>query len=185
MAVTDSNNGAGAVHLPLTASARHVISFLTGITCFALDTLSKSLARQHLVYGLSQPFLPHLIRFNLVLNKGAAFGVGQNSGFLVGVLAALVFAWLFLWYLKRFKGSDYQNEAQYNLVEQLSFGIILGAAFGNLFDRCLHGRVTDFLEFEFVSFPVFNIADVLIDVGIALMILSMLFKTRAKSKLAA
>jgi len=52
--------------------------------------------------------------------------------------------------------------------------MVIGAALGNLVDRYIYGRVTDFLEFEFVSFPVFNVADVLIDIGLVLAIISMM-----------
>jgi signal peptidase II len=57
-------------------------------------------------------------------------------------------------------------------LEQYGLAIVIGAALGNLLDRYLYGRVTDFLEFAFVSFPVFNLADVMIDIGIGLIILS-------------
>lgn len=152
--------------------ARHLVTFSMGACCFALDTWTKSLARQYLSLNISQPFIPHLIKLTLVLNSGAAFGLGKQNGFLVAILATLVFCWLFLWYLKRFQDSENRDDSAPSLIEQLSFGIILGAALGNLFDRCLHGKVTDFLEFEFISFPVFNLADVLIDLGIALMVFS-------------
>jgi signal peptidase II len=164
------------------ASAQHLLTFVTGASCFALDTWTKSLARQHLSLNISQPFLPHLIKLTLVLNSGAAFGLGKNNGFLIAILATLVFCWLFFWYLKHFNKKENSDNQQYGFVEQLSFGIILGAAFGNLFDRCLHGKVTDFLEFEFIDFPVFNLADVFIDLGIALMILSMFTRQNRTDK---
>ncbi len=161
------------------ASARHSLTLLTAACCFGLDTWTKNLARQNLSLNISQPFLPQLLKLTLVFNSGAAFGLGKNNGLLMAILATLVLCWLFIWYLKRFKDSEDQP---YFLLEQLSFAIIFGAAFGNLFDRCLHGNVTDFLEFEFISFPVFNLADVLIDFGIALMILSMLVRKKQQEK---
>ena len=140
------------------------------------------MARQHLSLNLSQPFLPHLIKLTLVLNSGAAFGLGKNNGLLITILSTAVFCWLLFWYVSRFKNSETSDSQPYRFIEQLSFGIILGAAFGNLFDRCLHGRVTDFLEFEFISFPVFNLADVLIDIGIGLMMLSIFIRENRISK---
>jgi len=55
-------------------------------------------------------------------------------------------------------------------------GCILGGAIGNLIDRFNHGQVTDFIEFAFISFPVFNVADALIDVGIVLLFFSIWFE---------
>ena len=67
------------------------------------------------------------------------------------------------------------------ILEKLGAGLILGGALGNLYDRFSQGRVTDFLQFTFVDFPIFNIADALIDCGIALIFID-LFKYGQKNE---
>ena len=57
----------------------------------------------------------------------------------------------------------------------LSLGLVVGGAIGNLIDRVLIGSVTDFLDFALISFPVFNIADMALVTGTALLVLLMLF----------
>jgi signal peptidase II len=141
---------------------------IAGVLSLALDLVSKNWARHALVVGDSQPFLPSLIRFSLVTNTGAAFSVGSGNGLVVLIMATVVFLLLIYWYLRRLKRGFESRLEQYGLA------IVIGAAFGNLLDRYLYGCVTDFLEFTFIKFPVFNFADIMIDVGIGLIILSTL-----------
>jgi signal peptidase II len=139
---------------------------MAGTFSLLLDLASKTWARHNLRAGESQPFLPSLLNFSLVTNTGAAFSVGRDNGTIVLLTATLVFALLLFWYHRQLK-RGFQSR-----LEQYGLSIVIGAALGNLLDRYLYGRVTDFLEFAFVNFPVFNLADVMIDIGIALIILS-------------
>ena len=58
------------------------------------------------------------------------------------------------------------------LTEQLGYGFILSGALGNGLDRFLFGYVVDFLDFRLINFPVFNLADVFINVGIIFLLIS-------------
>jgi len=146
----------------------HQGPFVAGILSLALDLVSKIWARHALRVAESQPFLPPFIRFSLVTNTGAAFSVGSDNGSMVLIMATAVFVLLIFWYHRRLKRGFESRLEQYGLA------IVIGAALGNLIDRYLYGRVTDFLEFTFIKFPVFNFADIMIDVGIGLIILSTL-----------
>jgi len=141
---------------------------IAGILSLALDLASKTWARQALRVAETQPFLPPFIRLSLVTNTGAAFSFGSDNGLMVLIVATIVFMLLIFWYHRRLKRGFESRLEQYGLA------IVIGAALGNLLDRYLYGRVTDFLEFTFIKFPVFNVADILIDVGIGLIILSTL-----------
>ena len=55
-------------------------------------------------------------------------------------------------------------------VEQFAYGFVLAGAFGNGIDRFLFGYVVDFLDFRLINFPVFNIADVCINIGIVFLL---------------
>jgi signal peptidase II len=145
---------------------------IAGILSLAIDIASKTWARQALLVGQVKPFFPPLIRFSLVTNTGAAFSVGSDNGPIVLIIATGVFLLLLFWYHKKMKRGFESRLEQYGLA------IVIGAALGNLLDRYLYHRVTDFLEFTFINFPVFNFADIMIDVGIVLIILSTLLQPR-------
>jgi signal peptidase II len=142
------------------------LKIVVASVCFFLDYLSKEWARTNLPNYGSSPLLPNLLQLTLVTNTGAAFNLGSGHGLLMTLIATAVTIWLMVWVLKEEKGQGGQS-----LIMSLGAGFLIGGACGNLFDRFARGRVTDFLEFTFVSFPVFNIADICIDVGIGLIII--------------
>jgi signal peptidase II len=80
----------------------------------------------------------------------------------------------------------YRDEiTQRQPILRLAFAMIMGGAVGNLIDRALRGYVIDFLEFAFISFPVFNIADMGIVCGVALFIFDLVWdwvSSSAKSR---
>jgi signal peptidase II len=104
------------------------------------------------------PVVPGVFHLAYGLNKGAAFsifpdGVGWLRWLSLGVgIGLLIFAW-FGPTLSRW--------------EQLGYGFILSGALGNGIDRFIWGYVVDFLSFRLIRFPVFNVADTFINVGIA------------------
>ena len=71
-------------------------------------------------------------------------------------------------------GSIKKEEIKPDTLERTGIGFIFGGALGNLLDRFMKGSVTDFLDFAFMTFPVFNVADAMIDVGIGLILISMI-----------
>lgn len=132
------------------------ISFLI----FFLDQLTKHLAFYYLAPSRILKITPFL---NLVYveNKGTAFGLFKSLGTEFFVLVSiLVIAVLFFMMFK-----DNKNEIIYSL--------IIGGAFGNLFDRIIRGYVIDFIDMHLYGYhwPAFNIADSFISVGIFLFIL--------------
>jgi signal peptidase II len=97
-----------------------------------------------------------------------AFGSGQGLGPFIGVIAVVVVVFLLL--------SLRQASGKLSVV---AIGLIVGGAMGNIVDRLfredawLHGRVVDFIDFQW--FPIFNIADMCVNVGGGLLIVSYLF----------
>ncbi len=149
------------------------ITVLVAILCLTADYLSKSWARATLEVGQSQQFIPGLLNFTLTSNTGAAFSLGAGNGGFMFMLAMLMTGLITAWIIKR----ELSNDPPTNL-ERIGLGCILGGAIGNLVDRFFLGRVTDFLEFAFMTFPVFNVADSLIDIGIGLMVIAALTQAR-------
>jgi signal peptidase II len=111
------------------------------------------------------PIIPGVFHFTYVVNTGAAFSLfNQGVGWLRWLsLGVSVFLLLLAWFgpkLSRW--------------EQAGYGFILSGALGNGIDRFILGQVVDFLDLRIIQFPIFNLADVFINVGIGCLILAML-----------
>ena len=105
------------------------------------------------------------LRLNLSFNTGMAFSAGQSWGPIIGVIAMLVVVALLL-----------SMRRQTGRLTDLAVGLIIGGAIGNIIDRLfrqdgwLRGGVVDFVDFQW--FPIFNVADMAITIGGALLILT-------------
>ena len=131
------------------------------------DIFTKIWANNALLQGRSVPFIPSFLQLSLTRNTGIAFGIGQGHAVVTTAIGCTIFLAILAWIIWRERGAQ-----KLSGLELSGAGFILGGALGNIFDRVCHGEVTDFLEFVFVSFPVFNVADVMIDVGAGLVIIS-------------
>jgi len=129
---------------------------------FAADQLSKAWVRENLALYESWAPIPALARyftFTHVTNTGIAFGLFREWGSLLVAVAVVVIVLLLLYT---------QQLATGRWPIQIALGLQLGGAFGNLLDRIRFGSVTDFLDFKF--WPVFNLADSAIVVGMLLLL---------------
>ena len=121
----------------------------------------------------SEIFLSRFINFELVWNKGIAFGLFSLEGGvfyqLISLLIFLIITILIYFILKS------------NGFEKLGFILILGGALGNLFDRIIYKAVPDFIDLHINNFHwfIFNIADIFITIGVLCLILvEILFKKK-------
>ena len=121
----------------------------------ALDLITKT-------FFIDKSFvlIPGIITITGVLNYGAAWGVFSGQTFLLLFLSILFFVFLLLY--------DY-FEKEKSTVHFLGLILILSGGIGNFIDRMYFGYVRDFLKFEFINFPVFNLADVFIVIGAILL----------------
>ncbi len=131
----------------------------------AVDQLTKYAISTVFLPGESLPVVPHIFHITYVLNPGAAFGMlPQARWFFILAAAALILA--FLVYHRRLKKEP--AAFYYGCVAMLA------GAVGNLVDRIRQGLVIDF--FDFRIWPVFNVADIAIVLGVAGMIFAILFR---------
>jgi signal peptidase II len=146
---------------------RHPFLLYAGIAVLivVLDQVSKSLVRAQFVVGETVRLVPGVLDLTLTKNSGAAFGIlsGRQPVF-IGVSLLIVI--VILIYLVR------QRPTSPLVV--IALALVTGGAIGNLLDRVGPGFVTDFLEFGFIDFPVFNVADSAIFVGIGMLIVWLL-----------
>ncbi len=147
--------------------------FLAAILSFALDQLSKIGVRRALSVGETRDLWPGVIHLEHVQNHGAAWGVLSGQKWLLVAFTLLVIGVIV---------HSAREVTSRGALAALGFGLILGGACGNLFDRIWFGHVTDFFDLDTPiravrTFPVFNVADSALTVGVILMLLS-LFLTR-------
>jgi signal peptidase II len=131
------------------------------------DQITKRLAEGRLREQRSIPVVDDILRLTYVENRGAAFGVLQDQTtffVLVGVLVIGVIA------------ASYRYLPRSGFMLHLALGLQLGGAIGNLIDRVRQGYVVDFVDFGYRAnwWPVFNVADSAIVVGVALLALNAL-----------
>ena len=143
---------------------------LVSITIIVLDQWTKLWVRSQLEYGEAWAPWDWLLPYMRVIhaqNTGAAFGMLQGLNAVFTVLAIIV-SCVILYYFPRVPREDW--------LLRLALALQFGGAVGNLIDRITEGYVTDFISVW--MFPVFNIADASISVGVALLILAMWLKER-------
>ena len=145
----------------------------------ALDQWTKWWVRENIEYaGQWLPeglmWLSPYARIVHWYNSGAAFGMFQNGNLVFTILAFVVIAAI-LYYYPSVEADDWTLK--------LAMGLQLGGAVGNLIDRLLMQKVTDFISIW--TFPVFNIADASISVGVAVLLLGVWLKEREEKLKAA
>ncbi|WP_376791530.1 signal peptidase II [Thermoflexus sp.] len=151
---------------------RRWIIALIALLTFAADQLSKAWVRENLALYESWAPIPALARyftFTHVTNTGIAFGLFREWGSILVAVAVVVIAFLLLY-------TQQLSTARWPI--RIALGLQLGGAFGNLIDRIRFGFVTDFLDFKF--WPVFNLADSAIVVGMLLLLATMGLEERAQ-----
>ena len=115
--------------------------------------------------------IPNFFTIFYVRNTGAAFSILEDNTILLTIISVI-----FIVVLDRF----IKQEKSFTKLKVLSLGMIMGGIFGNLIDRIIHHAVIDYLSFKIINyeFPVFNLADIGITVGVVLLILSMILERR-------
>jgi signal peptidase II len=147
--------------------------FLVAGTVVVLDQVTKFIVRTNVLLGemwSPWPWLTPYARIVHINNSGAAFGMLQGFADIFAILAIVVVV-IILIYFPRIPPNEWAL--------RLALGLQLGGALGNLIDRLRYqGHVTDFISVA--TFPVFNIADASISIGVAILILSVWLTERGK-----
>jgi signal peptidase II len=129
-----------------------------------LDQVTKHIVRINLPIGSSWTPIEAIPFLRIVhwLNTGAAFGMFQGGGLIFGILAVIVSLMIVLYYPKIPREYVWMR---------IAIAMQMGGALGNLIDRLRFGPVTDFIAVG--AFPVFNIADSSITVGVGILLLNL------------
>lgn len=137
------------------------------------DQITKYIARNNLIEAEGNMLIPHVLKFDLVYNEGAAYGIlpgKQIYFFIITIIAVTIFSVLITF-------SNFKNKKIYSI----SIALILSGTVGNAIDRIIFGKVTDFINFPFLSklgkigeFTC-NIADILLIFGMILLFIDIIF----------
>jgi signal peptidase II len=144
--------------------------FLLAAIVVAADRLSKDFIVRHLAPGQAHPIIPGVLRITHVLNTGAAFSMFAESAspttvrnaLILFSVAAVLLVSVMLWRVGRTFSTT-----------SVALALILGGAFGNLYDRVRYSSVLDFIEVRIYHYhwPDFNLADSCIVIGACLLII--------------
>lgn len=167
---------------------RWKIFLVVGFVALVADQLTKLWARtlptitapNGQSYGIAQPVIENFFDWRLSFNRGSAFSLfGEMSGAPVFLSVVGVIAVLIIFYMLHRARND-----QSRLIWAL--GLVAGGAIGNLVDRILFGKVTDFIVWKYydTEWPTFNVADMALVIGVGLLFLDMAKEARAEARAA-
>ncbi len=153
--------------LPRSAMAgrRRLAAYGIALGVVLVDQLSKAWVVEYLALRGSAPLLPGVLRLQLAYNTGAAFSLLRDSTLALGLVSLAVSLALVVWI---------QGSGPLRRWQLPAAGLLLGGALGNGIDRWRLGTVVDFLEFVPVRFPIFNGADVAINLAVLCLLIDLL-----------
>lgn len=144
---------------------RYGLLLIVAIIALVADIITKRIVEARIPLYTSIPFIEPYLSWTHTQNTGAAFSLFQNGGVFF-IVVALVVSAVIIYYAPRLPAGDW--------LSRIALGLQLGGAVGNLLDRLRQGYVTDFIHFQIpqigFDWPVFNIADSCIVVGVILLI---------------
>lgn len=138
------------------------------VIMIAIDQITKRIAVLKLRPIENITVIDGILDFSFVENRGAAFGILSGRRWFFVVLTAII-AIAIIWAFIRVPKNKIYNLLRVSLI------LVLAGAIGNLIDRMFNGYVVDFLEVTFISWPVFNIADIYVVVGTIMLAVILIF----------
>ena len=134
--------------------------FITACFLILLDQLSKNFIVNHFTLGESKEILSNFFNITSHRNRGAAWGILQDSR-LFFLVVTVIFIAILTYYL-------FKQKNTLSSFDKGTFALIYGGAIGNFIDRLTRHEVVDFLDFRIFGydFPIFNLADCFICVGV-------------------
>lgn len=153
-----------------------VIYYVIAIIAIIVDQLTKYWIATGMERGDQISVIGNFFLITSHRNQGAAFGILQNQRWFFVVITLIVVVAI-IWYIQKVK-------SQPDKLLPVALSLVLGGAIGNFIDRARMGEVVDFLQFNFGSytFPIFNVADSCIVVGVALIIIDALLDMSRQKK---
>ncbi|YAR63294.1 lipoprotein signal peptidase LspA [Bacillus cytotoxicus] len=146
-----------------------MIYYLIALFVIAIDQLSKWFIVKNMELGASIPIIDNVLYITSHRNRGVAWGILENKMWFFYIIT-VVFVGFIVFYMKKYAKTD--------KLLGISLGLILGGAIGNFIDRVFRQEVVDFIHVYIFSYnyPVFNIADSALCIGVVLIIIQTLLE---------
>ncbi|MCJ8011345.1 signal peptidase II [Paenibacillus sp. KQZ6P-2] len=137
--------------------------YILALIAFLVDQGTKFIITKQMEIGQEIPVIGNFFVITSIRNKGAAFGILPNRRWFFVVITIVVVIAI-IWYMEKVRKTSSRK------LLPIALSLVMGGALGNFLDRALYGEVVDFLMLNFGSytFPIFNIADSCICIGVAL-----------------
>ncbi len=129
-----------------------IISLIT----ILIDILSKLLVVNNLIENQSISIIKKILNITYAKNTGVAFSFLDGNKIFI-IIATIIILIILIKHIK----NTYIDK-----IEQIGYGLIIGGAIGNLIDRIIYGHVIDFIDFRIINYPIFNLADTAIVIGV-------------------
>ena len=144
--------------------------YLIAFFFFLLDFVSKQIIVHFLTLNESILVIKNFFYITYAKNSGAAWSILKDQRILLLIVSVLV-----LYLINR-----YMNKENLSKLEETIYGMIIGGILGNFFDRIIYSSVIDFLDFKIFgyNYPIFNLADTFIVIGIIMLIIVSIKKER-------
>lgn len=149
------------------------ISLLVAFLIIVIDQVTKWIIASSMKIGDFYEVIPNFLNITSHRNNGAAWGILSGKMFFFYIITVIILIVLVLFFIK---------EAQYNLFMQLAISLLFAGALGNFIDRLFNGEVVDFIDTNIFGydFPIFNVADSSLTIGVILVIIVLLKDTTNK-----
>lgn len=149
-----------------------MVYYIIALLVIAVDQLTKWLIVKTMELGESIEIIANFLYITSHRNKGAAFGILQGQMTFFYIITTIVVIFL-VFYI--------QKEGMKNRFLGYSLALMLGGAIGNFIDRVFRGEVVDFIDMYFFTYdyPIFNVADSALVIGVIMIIIKMLKDERA------
>ncbi|MBL7565464.1 signal peptidase II [Staphylococcus saccharolyticus] len=149
------------------------VSLLVAILVIVFDQVTKWFIATSMKIGDSYEVIPNFLNITSHRNNGAAWGILSGKMGFFYIITLIILVVLIVFYIK---------EAKFNLFMQVAISLLFAGALGNFIDRILHGEVVDFIDTNIFGydFPIFNIADSSLTIGVLFVIIALLKDTTTK-----
>lgn len=138
-----------------------------------LDQLVKWWTVETIALHEVKPFLPNIMSLTYLRNYGAAYSILQNQQWLFTIVTLVVMSALTWYFVKNINGS---------LLTLFSLSLMIAGGLGNFIDRLRLGYVVDMFHLDFINFPVFNVADICLTVGVGILFICLMKEEKNGSK---
>lgn len=150
-----------------------IIYYIIAMILIGLDQLSKYLTVQEIALGEVVSLVPNVLSLTYIRNSGAAWSILEDQMIFFYMITVVVVGAL-IYFL--------HTEGKKSPIASTGIAFIMGGAIGNFIDRLHLKYVIDMIRLEFINFPIFNVADMALTIGVIILIGYIVYDELVKKK---